>query len=151
MALNLNDVQIAIISELKGDTTLTTALGGDTEIREDMWPSLDWNYPCIRVAINSASAYSSGKCHLVEWQTTFSIFVFTQPTLSGTTYNASSLQCSNLMNNVKSALFGQRIGSSGNFIPITAINVTGANPPVPELPPGGWRGEVLCEMTILEV
>ena len=49
MALNLNDVQEAIISELKGDTTLTTALGGDTEIREDMWPSPDWNYPRIPV------------------------------------------------------------------------------------------------------
>lgn len=151
MALNLNSVQEAIISELKGDITLTTALGGDTEIREDMWPSPDWNYPCVRVAMNLDSPYSPGKCHLTEWSTAFSIFVFTQPALSAGIYNASSQQCSNLMNDVKAALFGQRIASGGNFVPITAVNITGSNAPTPELPPGGWRGEVLCEMTILEV
>lgn len=151
MALNLNDVQAAIIAELKGNAALTTALGGDTEIREGMWPSPDWNYPCIRVAMNLDSPYSAGKCHLTEWSVTFSILVFTQQTLSVATYDASSLQCSSLMNNVKAALFGERIESSGNFVPITAVNITGSNAPVSELPPGGWRGEVLCEMTVLEI
>lgn len=149
--INTNDIQSVIISTLKADTTLTTALGGDTEIREDDWPGPDWNFPCVRVAINTTTPISPGKCHLTELFVTFSIFVFTQPSLSVTTYDASSLQCSNLMDNVVEAIFGQKIESSGLFVAMTAVNVTGQNAPVPEFPPGGWRGEVLCEMTVLEV
>lgn len=151
MALNLSNVQAALISKLKNDATLTTALGGDSEIREDMWPGPDWTYPCIRAAINLATPPSTGGCHLKQWMVTFSILVFTEPTVSGATYDASSLQCTNLMSNVKSALFGEKIESVGNFVAMTTVNITGENAPVPEMPAGGWRGEVLCEMSLLEV
>ena len=144
-------IQEAIINLLKGDATLTTALGGDTEIRADSWPGPDWSFPCLRVAINSLSPATEGKCHLTEWNVTFSIFVFTQPMVSTGTYDASSLQCANLMRNTASALLGERIESSGNFGPVTAINIAGQNAPVPEATPGGWRGELLCEMRVIEV
>lgn len=146
-----NDVQEAIISELQGYAPLTTALGGTTEIREDSWPGPDWNFPCVRVALNSLTPTTMGKCHLTMWTITFSVFVFTQPVLSAGVYDASSSQCGTLMDHVADGLFGQRISSSGNFVPETAINITGQNAPVDEPPPGGWRGEVLCEMTVLEV
>ena len=147
----LNDVQESIISELKGYAALTTALGGSTEIREDDWPSSDWNYPCVRVALNSPTPLTTGKCHLTAWTVTFSVFVFTQPALSSGIYDSSSKECGEIMDHVVAALFGERITSPGNFYPETAVNITGQNAPVPELPPGGWRGEVLCQMTILEL
>lgn len=144
-------VQEAVIILLKGDSALTIALGGDTEIRADSWPGPDWNYPCLRVAINSLTPTTDGKCHLTAWTVTFSIFAFTQPIVSAGTYDASSLQCANLMLRTASALLGERIASSGNFAPVTAVNIVGQNAPVPEAPAGGWRGELLCEMQIIEL
>lgn len=144
-------IQEAVIAVLKGDTLLTTALGGDTEIRADSWPGPDWNYPCLRVVINSLSPATDGLCHLTAWNVTFSIFVFTQPTVMAGTYDASSLQCATLIFRVGGAVLGERIESSGNFVPITAINIVGQNAPVPEAPAGGWRGELLCEMRIIEI
>lgn len=141
----------AVINLLKGDANLTIALGGNTEVRGDSWPSPDWNYPCLRVVINSISPATTGKCHLIAWNATFSVFVFTQPTVSVGTYDASSLQCANIMKDTATALLGERIESSGNFVPITAINIAGQNAPVPEVTPGGWRGELLSEMRIIEV
>jgi len=47
-----NDViQKALISRLKSDTDLVTALGGSTEVREQQWQGRQFNYPAVRVAI----------------------------------------------------------------------------------------------------
>lgn len=149
--LNPTDVQVALIAILKANAALTTALGGADEIREDEWPGPDWSYPCVRVALNTLFPTSPGKCHLTSWTVTFSIFVFTQPTVSAGTYTADSQQCMDLMNLVVDTLFGIRVESTGNFIAEAAANVTGQNAPVPEPPPGGWRGEVLYEMIVVEI
>ena len=149
--LSVNDVQEAIITKLKGDLSLTTALGGSDEIREDEWPGPDWTYPATRVAVNSLTPTSEGGCHLSEWSVTFSIFVFTEPIESGGIYTADSSQCSTLMFYIANALFGEYVNSSGNFVAMSSVNITGENPPVPEPPPGGWRGEVLCEMRVKDV
>lgn len=148
--LNATAVQTALITALKANVALTTALGGDTEIREDEWPGPDWSYPCVRVALNTLFPTSPGKCHLTSWTVTFSVFVFTQPTVSAGTYTADTQQCMDLMNLVIATLFGQQI-TAATFAAETSVNITGQNAPVEEPPPGGWRGEVLCEMIVVEI
>jgi len=147
--LNGSDVQSAVITVLKADTDLVAVVGD--EIREDEWPGTDWAYPCVRVALNLLTPNSTGNCHLKNWTVTFSTLVLTQPTSSGGVYNFSSDQCNQIMNLCTAALFGEKVESSGNFVAETAVNITGQNSPVPEPPPGGWRGEVLCEMRLKEV
>lgn len=146
-----SDVQEALITKLQNDPDLPTVLGGSDEIREDEWPGTDWVYPCIRVALNLLIPNSAGNCHLTNWTVTFSTLVFTQPTSSAGVYNVSSDPCNQLMSLCAAALFGKKVESAGKFIAETAVNITGQNVPVSLLPPGSWRGEVLCEMKVKEV
>ena len=145
------EVQTEVIEELQNHIDLVAELGTSSQIKEDSWPGPDWVYPAVRVGMDSLTPISTGNCHTSEWAITFSVFVFTQPTVSGAVYNTSSQQCNNIVREVKCALLGTRIESAGNFVPITAINIAGENEPVPEPPPGGWRGEVLFEVKVREV
>jgi len=151
MSTRIRYIQEAIISELKGDSTLTTALASSDEIREDEWPSPNWSFPCLRIAVNLLDPFSDGLCHLDEWLVTFSVFVFTETEVSGTIYEASSKECSDIMRRVVSALHGKRLTFSNGLVHETRVNVSGQNAPVPEPSPGGWRGEILCEMKVRDV
>jgi len=148
--ISINDVQKAILSILKTDASLLAEIGAASDIKEDYWPGSDWSYPAIRIAINSAIPASVGSCHLTLWDVGFSIFAFTQPTSIGSPFiTQSSYECSNLMALIAQALFGMRV-TGDDFVPVTAVGILGQNPPVPEPPPAGWRGEILFSMQIKE-
>ena len=142
-AFGVDYFQRAVIDKLKADTTLTTELGGSNEIREDEWPGSDWSYPCLRIGIRDMTPSTDGKCHLTSWDVEFSVIAFTQPTVSGGIYNASSDKCADLMDYVVDALYGEELSITGRFHTETRVNVVNCLGPVPELPPGGWRGEVV--------
>ena len=149
-ALSTNDIQRAIIEKLKADTTLVGELGGSTEIREDSWPGSDWTYPTIRVDMRTLAPGSNGKCHLTIWDAEFSILIFTEPTSSNGVYDASSGKCADLMDCVVDALFGKEL-TSDMFHTETRIGIVNQTGPIPELPPGGWRGEVACSISLQEI
>lgn len=130
---------------------LTAALGDCTDIREDNWPGPDWCYPAVRVAVTSLNPATDGSCHLTIWDVTFSIIVYSQPTISAGIYDASSLQCADICDIIAAALFGERLESAGEFFAETAINIVDRIPPIPEPPPGGWRGEVIFNTTLVQL
>ena len=150
MPRRIRFIQQAIIDKLKSDPVITTALTDSDEIREDEWPSSDWTYPCLRVAVNLLNPTSTGNCHLSNWLTTFSIFVFTEYKLSGEIYDASSRECSDIMRRVTTMLHGKRLTFSNGYSHETRVNIRGQNAPVPLPSPGGWRGEVLGEFRFKE-
>lgn len=51
--INNNDLQEAIISKLKADATLIASLATDKEVREAQWQGITFEYPCVRVALET--------------------------------------------------------------------------------------------------
>lgn len=70
--IGTNEVQAAIISQLKANAPLTDIVG--EEIREEQWMSPDYTYPCVRVHITRVAPIGvPGSCERTSFTAEFSI------------------------------------------------------------------------------
>lgn len=51
--LSNNEIQAAIIAKLKGNATIVAELASSAEIKEDQYQGTEFNYPGVRVKLNS--------------------------------------------------------------------------------------------------
>ena len=66
MMIGIDSVREALIDYLKSKATITTALGGSTEIREREWQGTEFTYPNVRVAIVRMVPQLAGECNIFD-------------------------------------------------------------------------------------
>lgn len=84
--LGIDDIRGALIDYMKSKPDIIAALGSTTEIRERQWQGTEFDYPCIRVKINSIVPQMAGECNIFDCS--LSILVFSE--------TASSSQADNI-------------------------------------------------------
>ena len=72
--LGVDDIRSALISYMKANSTITTALGSTVEIRERQWQGTEFVYPCIRVSIGSAVPQMAGECDVFDCNVSITVF-----------------------------------------------------------------------------
>lgn len=87
--LGIDDIRGALIDYMKSKTTITAALGSTTEIRERQWQGTEFDYPCIRVKINSAVPQMVGECNIFDCS--LSILVFSEVASSSQADNIAGI------------------------------------------------------------
>lgn len=101
----INEIQAAIISFLKSDSTLAgwlAAHGGAGEIREMYWQGLDFAYPAVRVGMGTQVPVGEPKC---LGRIPFTVASYTE--------GDSSLLANQLASVVAAALDGHMVHGTG--------------------------------------
>ena len=69
-----DQIQTALVSKLKADTTVTAELDDTDEIREDQWHGTEFSYPNIRVRIISNKPLKNSDCDQLTIGVGFQVF-----------------------------------------------------------------------------
>jgi hypothetical protein len=111
-------VQAAIISKLKGNSTIVATLNSSNEIKESQWQGVDFLYPAVRVNIGTQSNdRRSPYCNFGYLP--FSIRVFSE--------QKSSLEADNIMGIINNELHGSwAVGTAMILNQIECIGLIGA-------------------------
>lgn len=131
--IGVDDVREALIDYLKSKTTITTALGGSTEIRERQWQGTEFTYPNVRVSIGRMVPQFAGECNIFDCPITISVF----------SEMAQSSQADNIAGIINTALHRRSFDSNGvRFMmwttPVEAIREDTRT----------WRSQVIGQATV---
>ena len=129
MALRRNDeIKQGIIAKLKASSSVTAELGAATDIKESQWQGTEFDYPAIRVRINSNIPVGSADCGAAF---TASILVFTE--------DASSAKCDEIAGIISEVLHDTQFVSAGMNFGLWRTNLV----PAIRRDTRTWRAEVL--------
>lgn len=127
-----NDViQADIVALLKGDSTITDLLASASEVREANYMGPDWNYPTLRVAIDTQTPrVDSQECdHSIL---NFRILVFSD--------KPSSLEAQQIATAVNNFFHNRHVTGTGYFM--RRVVSAGLSGPTPA---GEFRWFVQCQ------
>lgn len=132
--LGIDDIRGALIDYMKSKTTITTALGGSTEIRERQWQGTEFDYPAIRVKVGGAVPQQAGECDIFDCP--ISILVFSE--------EASSSQADDIAGIINTVLHRRSFTSNNvRFMLWTTRLVEAIREDTRT-----WRSEVLIQATV---
>ena len=69
-----NEIQEALITKLKAETTVLAELSDTNEIREDQWQGSAFSYPAIRVRMYSNSPLENSDCDQTKIRVGLEVF-----------------------------------------------------------------------------
>lgn len=131
--LTNDQLQAALISYLKAQSTLTSEVGidakGNTDIREDQYQGRDFVYPNVRVRLISNTPLYSSDCSLHRIY--FGIQVFTE--------DASSLNCDRIAGIINTILHDHHFSANSITLSLRTTNLV----PAQRSNIQEWRSEVL--------
>jgi len=135
MMIHPEVVQIDLIADLKGTTSITSLLASADEVKESQYQGTRWNYPALRLAIIAQTPIIGPEpCDLVRFS--FAIRVYTE--------GGSSKSNSHLLGIVNDR-YHRRIFEAPTWISV--FRSAGLNNPS-RATDKLWRGEALFEGTI---
>jgi hypothetical protein len=131
----LETAQAALISYLKSITTLVTALGNASQIKEWYWQGEDFKYPAVRLQMGTARAEGEPNCG--KWLLPFYVMCFSE--------KKSSIEASQLAS-IVATIHGKQPGLL-NGVDFVRFYVDTIIPPIrqDELT---WRSEVVVHSTV---
>ena len=132
-----DQIQSALISKLKANTTITPLLASGTyadetwerDIREDQWQGTAFGYPNVRVRLLPSSPIGDKDCSIVKFSVSFLVF----------SESGSSLEADQIAGIINNELHGKTFTSNSIVISLRLESLI----PAIRSDINTWRSEVL--------